>query len=145
MEFIDYVVENHEQIISLFLEHIELTFIAVGLSILIGVPIGIIISYIKKLDKPILGLSSVIQAVPSMALLGFLIPFVGIGTIPAIIVVILYSLLPLVALLYPLSIYFAIVYTVIIQKPLYFLSSAEAGQMESCQIRGQTTINKGEL
>ena len=71
MEFIDYVVENHEQIISLFLEHIELTFIAVGLSILIGVPIGIIISYIKKLDKPILGLSSVIQAVPSMALLGF--------------------------------------------------------------------------
>lgn len=96
MEFIDYVVENHEQIISLFLEHIELTFIAVGLSILIGVPIGIIISYIKKLDKPILGLSSVIQAVPSMALLGFLIPFVGIGTIPAIIVVILYSLLPII-------------------------------------------------
>lgn len=96
MEFIDYVVENYEQIISLFLEHIELTFIAVGLSILIGVPIGIIISYIKKLDKPILGLSSVIQAVPSMALLGFLIPFVGIGTIPAIIVVILYSLLPII-------------------------------------------------
>lgn len=96
MEFIDYVIENHEQIISLFLEHIELTFIAVGFSILIGVPIGIIISYIKKLDKPILGLSSVIQAVPSMALLGFLIPFVGIGTIPAIIVVILYSLLPII-------------------------------------------------
>lgn len=96
MEFIDYVLENYEQIISLFLEHIELTFIAVGLSILIGVPIGIIISYIKKLDKPILGLSSVIQAVPSMALLGFLIPFVGIGTIPAIIVVILYSLLPII-------------------------------------------------
>ena len=96
MEFIDYVVQNHEQIISLFLEHIELTFIAVGLSILIGVPIGILISYVRKLDKPILGLSSVIQAVPSMALLGFMIPFVGIGTIPAIIVVILYSLLPII-------------------------------------------------
>ena len=96
MDFIDYVIQNQEQIISLFLEHIELTFIAVGLSILIGVPIGILISYIKKLDKPILGLSSVIQAVPSMALLGFLIPFVGIGTIPAIIVVILYSLLPII-------------------------------------------------
>ena len=96
MEFIDYVVQNHEQIISLFLEHIELTFIAVGLSILIGVPIGILISYVRKLDKPILGLSSVIQAVPSMALLGFMIPFLGIGTIPAIIVVILYSLLPII-------------------------------------------------
>ena len=43
MEFIDYVVQNHEQIISLFLEHIELTFIAVGISILIGVPIGILL------------------------------------------------------------------------------------------------------
>ena len=96
MEFINYITENYEQIISLFLEHIELTFIAVGLSILIGVPIGILISYVKKLDKPILGLSSVIQAVPSMALLGFMIPFVGIGTIPAIIVVILYSLLPII-------------------------------------------------
>ena len=77
-------------------EHIELTFVAVGLSILIGVPIGILISYVRKLDKPILGLSSVIQAVPSMALLGFMIPFVGIGTIPTIIVVILYSLLPII-------------------------------------------------
>ena len=96
MNFIDYVSQNLEQIISLFLEHIELTFIAVGFSILIGVPIGVLISYVKKLDKPILGLSSVIQAVPSMALLGFMIPFVGIGTVPAIIVVILYSLLPII-------------------------------------------------
>ena len=84
MEILNYIIQNKEQIISLFLEHIELTFIAVLLSILIGVPIGILISYVKKLDKPVLGLSSVIQAVPSMALLGFLIPFVGIGTIPAI-------------------------------------------------------------
>ena len=96
MEFLDYIIQNKEQIISLFLEHIELTFIAVLLSILLGVPIGVLISYVKKLDKPVLGLSSVIQAVPSMALLGFLIPFVGIGTIPAIIVVILYSLLPII-------------------------------------------------
>lgn len=44
-----------------------------------------------------------------------------------------------------LSIYFTLVYTVIIPKPLYFLSSSEAGQMESCQIMGQTTANKGEL
>ena len=96
MEFLDYIIQNKDQIISLFLEHIELTFVAVFLSILIGVPIGILISYVKRIDKPVLGLSSVIQAVPSMALLGFMIPFVGIGTIPAIIVVILYSLLPII-------------------------------------------------
>ncbi len=94
--FFNYCFLNREQIFSLILEHIRLTTIAVGLAILIGVPLGIFISYIKKLDKPILGIASVIQAIPSMALLGFAIPLLGIGSLPAIVVVILYSLLPII-------------------------------------------------
>ena len=93
---VTYFFENRAQIWSLFLEHIELTFFAVVLAIVIGIPIGILISYIKKLNKPILGLASVFQAIPSMALLGFMIPFLGIGTVPAIVVVVLYSLLPII-------------------------------------------------
>ena len=96
MDFISYIGNNYEQIISLLIEHIELTVIAVGLAILIGIPIGILISYVKKLNKPILGIASVIQAIPSMALLGFAIPFLGIGTLPAIVMVVLYSLLPII-------------------------------------------------
>ena len=96
MNFIFYIGNNYEQIISLLIEHIELTVIAVGLAILIGIPIGILISYVKKLNKPILGIGSVIQAIPSMALLGFAIPFLGIGTLPAIVMVVLYSLLPII-------------------------------------------------
>ena len=96
MEFINYLIDNHSEIISLFIEHIELTFLSVGLAILIGIPLGILISYIKPLGKPILGLTNVIQAIPSMALLGFVIPFLGIGSKPAIVMVILYSLLPIV-------------------------------------------------
>lgn len=96
MEFINYIVANSSQIISLLLEHIELTILSVVLSILIGIPVGILISYIKKLGKPILGLTNVIQAVPSMALLGFMIPLLGIGEKPAIVMVILYSLLPII-------------------------------------------------
>lgn len=96
MEFINYVIENKEQILSLFIEHIELTILAVFLAIIIGVPIGILISCVKVLNKPVLGFSSVIQAIPSMALLGFMIPLLGIGSIPAIVVVILYSLLPII-------------------------------------------------
>lgn len=93
---VTYFFENKAQIWSLFLEHIELTFFAVLLAIVIGIPIGILISYFKKLNKPILGIASVFQAIPSMALLGFMIPFLGIGTVPAIVVVVLYSLLPII-------------------------------------------------
>ena len=93
---VTYFFENRAQILSLLLEHIELTFFAVALAIIIGIPIGILISYIKKLNKPILGLASVLQALPSMALLGFMIPFLGIGRVPAIVVVVLYSLLPII-------------------------------------------------
>lgn len=96
MGFIDYVIENKDQIISLCIEHIELTALALVIAIIIGVPIGILISYKKKLNKPVLGITSVTQAIPSMALLGFMIPFLGIGTAPAIVVVVLYSLLPII-------------------------------------------------
>ena len=96
MEFFNYMLENKDQIISLCIEHIELTAIALIIAIIIGVPIGISISYKKKLNKPILGVTSVTQAIPSMALLGFMIPFLGIGTAPAIVVVVLYSLLPII-------------------------------------------------
>ncbi|MBS5523657.1 MAG: ABC transporter permease, partial [Clostridiales bacterium] len=96
MNFFDYVVQNQSQILSLFLEHIQLTCFAVGLAILIGVPLGLVISYVKPLNKIVLGIASVIQAVPSMALLGFSIPILGIGLVPSVVVVILYSLLPII-------------------------------------------------
>ncbi len=94
--FIEYLTQNKDQILSLTLEHIQLTAIAVGFAILIGVPLGILISYIKKLNKPVIGVANIIQAIPSMALLGFAIPFLGIGTLPAVVMVILYSLLPII-------------------------------------------------
>lgn len=96
MNFIQYLFDNSSQILELLLEHIELTFLSVFVAILIGVPIGILINYVKKLSHPILAISNIMQAIPSMALLGFMIPFLGIGTIPAIIMVVLYSLLPII-------------------------------------------------
>lgn len=96
MNFIDYILQSKEQILSLTLEHIKLTAIAVGFAILLGVPLGLLISYRKKFKKPVLGTANVVQAIPSMALLGFAIPFLGIGTLPAVAMVILYSLLPII-------------------------------------------------
>lgn len=96
MEFLQYIIDNKNQILTLVSEHIQLTAIAVGCSILIGVPLGIFISYVKNMSKPILGVANVIQAVPSMALLGLSIPLLGIGTLPSVVMVTIYSLLPII-------------------------------------------------
>ncbi len=92
----NYMKEHASQIVDLLLEHIEMTAIAVGFAIVIGVPLGILISYVRKLDKPIIGAANVVQAIPSMALLGLAIPLLGIGTLPAVVMVIIYSLLPII-------------------------------------------------
>jgi len=96
MNFYEYIIQSKDQIFTLTIEHIKLIAISVGFAILLGVPLGILISYVKKLNKPIMGAANIIQAIPSMALLGFAIPFLGIGTLPAVVMVILYSLLPII-------------------------------------------------
>ncbi len=94
--FFNYIVENRGQIISLLLQHIQLTAVAVLVAIAVGVPLGILISRYVKLNKPVIGLTNIVQAIPSMAVLGFMIPLFGIGAKPAVIMVMLYALLPIV-------------------------------------------------
>ncbi len=96
MELFNYFKNNMGYIISLLFEHLKLTMISVLIAIFIGVPIGILINRYTKLEKSVLGGVNIIQAIPSLALLGFFIPFLGIGMKPAIVVVILYSLLPII-------------------------------------------------
>ncbi|GCD10942.1 ABC transporter permease/substrate-binding protein [Clostridium tagluense] len=95
-KFNDFVVLRQGEIINLTIEHIQLTIFAVIIAIIVGVPLGILISRVKKLSGPVIGFANVIQAVPSLALLGFLIPVLGIGSRPAILMVFLYSLLPII-------------------------------------------------
>ena len=94
--FFNFINARNEQIIKLVFQHIQLTFIAVAIAVAIGVPLGIVITRVKKLSSPIIGFANVIQAVPSLALLGFLIPVLGIGSKPAVIMILLYSLLPII-------------------------------------------------
>lgn len=83
-------------VLHALVEHLELTFIALFLAILIGVPLGIHIARARFLSGPVLAVVSTIQTIPSVALLGFLIPLLGIGMKPAIVALFLYSLLPIV-------------------------------------------------
>lgn len=96
MKFIEYINQNGSEILLKLFEHIQITLFSIFIAILIGVPLGILISYIKPLKKPVLGFANVVQAIPSIALLGFLVPFLGIGEKPAIFMVVVYSLLPII-------------------------------------------------
>ena len=91
--FMNYFTTNYQQLVSLLGHHIYLSIVSVLIDVVIGIPLGILISKEPKLSKPIIGITNIIQAVPSLALLGFLIPFIGIGSTPAIVMVVLYSLL----------------------------------------------------
>lgn len=78
------------------LEHLMLTVVSVGIAVLIGLPLGFWISRNTIVRGPILGLLGIIQTVPSLALLAFMLPFFGIGVRPAIVALSLYALLPIV-------------------------------------------------
>lgn len=85
-----------DKIIELTIQHINLTAIAILVSIIIGIPLGILITRVKVLTKAVLGFVNLVQSVPSMAILGLVVPILGIGSTPAIFMVVLYSLLPIV-------------------------------------------------
>lgn len=95
-EFLSSLALRKNEIISLLIEHIELTISAVLIAVVIGVPLGIFITSHKKLAKGVIGFANLVQAIPSLAILGFLIPVTGIGSKPAIIMVVLYSMLPII-------------------------------------------------
>jgi len=77
-------------------QHIKLVAISMGIAIVIGVTLGIAVSRIRKLEGPVLGTASTLQTIPSLALLGFMIPLFGIGVTPAVVALFLYSLLPII-------------------------------------------------
>ncbi|MBZ9609286.1 ABC transporter permease subunit [Clostridium estertheticum] len=94
--FMNFVIDRKSEIIDLFIQHIQLTIFSILVAVLIAVPLGILIVRYRKLTGPIIGFTNVIQSIPSLALLGFLIPILGIGSTPAIIMAVMYSLLPIV-------------------------------------------------
>lgn len=78
------------------LEHLELTAFAVAIAVVIGVPLGAWLTRQRWLAGPVLSAVGVIQTVPSLALLGILVPLLGIGEKPAVVALFLYALLPIV-------------------------------------------------
>src|SRR5580765_22545 len=96
MEFLK---ANWSDILTHIAQHLWLVFISIAVAVAIALPLGILISRRQKLRGPVLGIANVMQTIPSLALLGFLVPlpFIGgIGPRSAIVALSLYSLLPLI-------------------------------------------------
>ena len=99
MNLFQFMVQNHDQVLELTLEHLWLVGISTLLAVLIGIPLGVLIAHWPLLHKPVLAGANMIQTIPSLALFGFLLPLPWLGERAdrlAILALTLYALLPLI-------------------------------------------------
>ncbi|WP_265459703.1 ABC transporter permease [Enterococcus sp. HY326] len=87
--------EYGQEIINKTFEHIYISALALGLGIIIAVPVGILLTRTPKAASIVIGFTSALQTVPSLALLALMVPFLGVGVLPAVIALFIYSLLPI--------------------------------------------------
>jgi len=101
LAFFDYIFENGERIVFELLRHLQIIGIALPIAIIIGVPIGIAIANHPKTANVVIYLASILMTIPSLALFGMMVvllaPFnAGIGIPPAVITIVVYSMLPII-------------------------------------------------
>ena len=77
------------------LVHLKLTLLSLLAAMCVALPLGIFLYRFPKLSKPVLYFTGILQTIPSIALLALMIPFLGIGVLPAIFALFLYALLPI--------------------------------------------------
>ncbi|GGB00494.1 ABC transporter permease/substrate-binding protein [Macrococcus hajekii] len=94
-EFISTFQSRQGELWSALIEHIQISFIALLIAMFIAVPLGILLTRREKIAEPIINIAAVMQTIPSLALLGLMIPLFGIGRVPAIIALVIYALLPI--------------------------------------------------
>ncbi|MGO8793726.1 MAG: ABC transporter permease [Candidatus Sulfotelmatobacter sp.] len=99
MNFFHFLAENRDQVLELTLEHLWLVGVSTLLAVLIGVPLGILSARWPLWNRPVLGTANLIQTIPSLALIGFLLPVPWLGDRAdrlAILALTLYALLPVI-------------------------------------------------
>lgn len=83
------------EIIPKLIQHLKITLTALVLAIIVAVPLGIFVYLHSSVSKPVLYIAGLMQTIPSIALLAFMIPIFGIGILPAVIALFIYGLLPI--------------------------------------------------
>lgn len=92
---IDFFTQNTGDILLKTWEHFYISIIALFLGAIVAIPLGVALSKTERLAKIVLAITSVFQTLPSLAILALMIPFLGVGKVPAIVALFIYTLLPI--------------------------------------------------
>lgn len=115
--------ENGENLVRLIWEHLYISVISVSLGVLFAVPIGIWLTRINdRVADLVISFVSILQSLPSLALLTLMIPLIGVGQLPAIVALFIYSLMP------------------IMRNTYTGIQSVDEGMVDAAKGMGMTTI-----
>lgn len=92
---LDFLNQYGSDLITKIGEHLIISMSALFLGCLVAIPIGILVSKNKKVAQSVIAFTSVLQTIPSLALLAMIVPILGVGRVPAIVALFVYSLLPI--------------------------------------------------
>lgn len=99
MNVLQFIMQNHHAVLQHTIEHLRLVAASIFFAVIIGIPLGILITRWPVLNRPVLGFANAVQTIPSLALFGFLLPAPWIGERASRLVILaltLYALLPLI-------------------------------------------------
>jgi osmoprotectant transport system permease protein len=93
---LDYLFENEGRVWDLTVDHLQLTATALAIALIVAIPLGVLVATVRSVSLPVLVLLGIVYTIPSLALLAFLIPYLGLGRKPAVVVLAAYAQLALV-------------------------------------------------
>ena len=94
-QMLAYIQENQDTFLELLTEHVQLTAVSVVIGLLIALPLAVVASRIELLAKPLTWLAAIGQTIPSIAILGLMLPFLGTGFMPALFALTIRAVLPI--------------------------------------------------
>ena len=96
VQMFDLLATRRDFFVGLLLEHVQISLVSIAIAIVVGGIAGILISEFQRAAKPTLAVVNFLYTIPSISMLGFLIPFSGVGDATAVIALTIYALLPMV-------------------------------------------------
>jgi len=94
-QMVAYIQDHQDTFLELLTEHVQLTAVSVVIGLLIALPLAVVASRIELLAKPLTWLAAIGQTIPSIAILGLMLPFLGTGFMPALFALTIRAVLPI--------------------------------------------------
>lgn len=96
METLTYMMKNAPRLMELTVEHLQISLLGVFYALLVGVPVGLLISRYRRLSEPVLWVTNALQTIPALAFIGFVMLFLGLTKATGIAVLFAYGLMPII-------------------------------------------------